>query len=192
VTRGSATVTVVAPERAPSPFVAQLVTEAPPVDEGASSPPPATPPAGRAPALPAAVGLAFDHGGYEHEVVELGPSGVRSDVGGAVHLDVAFGTRVVVDGRWMVLAPPAATPRPPAPGDEGLREVLQAWRRDRSRADGVPAYVVFNNKTLDDLVARRPTDYAGLRACTGIGPAKVENYGDDLLAVIAEATAVSP
>jgi len=62
------------------------------------------------------------------------------------------------------------------------------WRLDRSRTDKVPAYVVFTNKTLDDLVARRPTDYAGLRACTGIGPAKVENYGDDLLAVIAEAT----
>jgi ATP-dependent DNA helicase RecQ len=49
----------------------------------------------------------------------------------------------------------------------------------------VPAYVVFNNKTLDDLVARRPTDYVELRACTGIGPAKIEAYGDDLLAVIA-------
>ena len=129
VTRGSATVTVVTPDRAPSPFVAQLMTEAPPAPVERPGPAP-TP------------------------------------------------TR----------APPvAAVPkRPAAPGDEGLRAALQAWRLDRSRADGVPAYVVFNNKTLDDLVARRPADYAQLRACVGIGPAKVENYGDDLLALIAE------
>ncbi|HEY8061099.1 MAG TPA: ATP-dependent DNA helicase UvrD2, partial [Acidimicrobiales bacterium] len=131
VTRGSATVTVVTPQRAPSPFVAQLVTEAPPAPVERPGPAP-TP------------------------------------------------TRV---------APVVAVPsRPAAPGDQGLRDALQAWRLDRSRADGVPAYVVFNNKTLDDLVARRPTDYAQLRACVGIGPAKVENYGDDLLALIAEAS----
>ena len=188
VTRGATTVTVVAPERAPSPFLAQLTHEAPP--PSADAPPPLPPAAGTAkvPEVPAAVGLEFDHGGYSHEVVEVGSAGVRTDVGGAVHLDVGFGTRVVVDRRWRVLGPPAAAPRAAAPGDEGLREVLTAWRLERSRADNVPAYVVFTNKTLDDLVARRPTDYAGLRACTGIGPAKVENYGDDLLAVIAEAT----
>ena len=186
VTRGAATVTVVAPEGSPSPFLAQLVTEAAP--ESAESPaPPPPPPGGRAPVAAAAAGLVFDHGGYEHEVVEVGPSGVRTDVGGAVLLDVAFGTRIVVDGAWMVLGPTPAAPRVAAPGDHGLREALTAWRLERSRADAVPAYVVFNNKTLDDLVARRPTDYAGLRACTGIGPAKVENYGDDLLALIAEA-----
>ncbi len=136
--------------------------------------------------MPAEVGLEFDHGGYEHEVVEVGPTGCAPTSAGRSRLDVAFGTRVVVDGRWVVLGPPAPEPRAAAPGDEGLREALQAWRLERSRADGVPAYVVFNNKTLDDLVARRPTDYAELRACMGIGPAKVENYGDDLLGVIAE------
>ncbi len=187
ITRGASTVTVVAPERAPSPFLEQLRHEAPPM--GAEPPPPPPPTAGaQAPAAAAVVGLEFDHGGYRHEIVEVGPTGVRSDVGGAVPLDVAFGTRVVVDGGWMVLAPSAPEPRAAAPGDEGLRTALTAWRLERSRADSVPAYVVFNNKTLDDLVARRPTDYAGLRACVGIGPAKVENYGDDLLAVIAEAT----
>ena len=72
-----------------------------------------------------------------------------------------------------------------APGDVGLRDALQAWRLERSRADACPAYVVFNDKTLDDLVARRPTSYAELRACVGIGPAKVENYGDELLELIA-------
>ncbi len=89
------------------------------------------------------------------------------------------------------LAPPREQPKAPTrvdgPGDGALRDRLQSWRLDRSRTDGVPAYVVFNNKTLDDLVARRPATYIELRACTGIGPAKIEAYGDDLLALVAAA-----
>ena len=188
LTRCSRTVTVVVPERQPSPFVAQLAEEAAPAPVGAVERPSSPPaPAREVPPLPVAVGLTFDHGGYGHEVVEIGPTGVRTDVGGAVHLDLAFGTRVQADGAWVVLAPPAAAPREDEPGDAGLREALTAWRLARSRADEVPAYVVFTNKTLDDLVARRPRDYAELRACTGIGPAKVEAYGDELLEVIATA-----
>lgn len=79
--------------------------------------------------------------------------------------------------------PQPAAPRRDEP--EGLRDRLKAWRLERSRADGVPAYVVFSDRTLDDLCARLPTSYAELRACHGIGPAKAENYGDELLAVIA-------
>lgn len=69
---------------------------------------------------------------------------------------------------------------------QALNEALRQWRKARSTADGVPAYVVFADRTLDDLVARRPTSFPELLACHGIGPAKVENYGDELLAVIAE------
>ena len=71
---------------------------------------------------------------------------------------------------------------------QALHEALRQWRKARSTADGVPAYVVFADRTLDDLVARRPTSFPELLACHGIGPAKVENYGDELLAVIAEFT----
>ena len=83
--------------------------------------------------------------------------------------------------------PPAPGPAdvPPPPGSRELDEALRAWRKARATAAGVPAYVVFSNKTLDDLVRRRPTDYPGLLACHGIGPAKAENYGDEILAVIA-------
>ncbi len=98
-------------------------------------------------------------------------------------------------------APPRPTaggkssgPKPPAePVDpaawkqaQALHEALRQWRKARSTTDGVPAYVVFADRTLDDLVARRPTTFPELLACHGIGPAKVENYGDELLAVIAE------
>ena len=58
---------------------------------------------------------------------------------------------------------------------------LRAWRRERAQADGVPAFVVFGDKTLYDIVARRPTSDAALFEVWGMGRAKVERYGAELL-----------
>ena len=69
----------------------------------------------------------------------------------------------------------------------GLEERLKAWRLERSRRQQVPAYVIFSNKTLDDLCARLPTNDAELLACNGIGPAKLEAFGDELLTLIDDA-----
>jgi superfamily II DNA helicase RecQ len=44
---------------------------------------------------------------------------------------------------------------------------------------------VFNNATLDDLIARRPVDENALLDVTGIGPVKVERYGAAILEIIA-------
>jgi DNA helicase-2/ATP-dependent DNA helicase PcrA len=62
---------------------------------------------------------------------------------------------------------------------------LKEWRLARARAEEVPAYVVFNDRTLAELVARTPTTLAELADIPGIGPAKLERYGDDLLAALA-------
>src|SRR3712207_8090620 len=51
---------------------------------------------------------------------------------------------------------------------------LRRWRLERSRADGVPAYVVFHDRTLAAIVARRPATRAELAAIPGIGPAKLD------------------
>jgi DNA helicase-2/ATP-dependent DNA helicase PcrA len=64
---------------------------------------------------------------------------------------------------------------------------LKAWRLDRSKTDGVPAYVVFHDKTLEEIARRRPRDLAGLGAVPGIGPAKLDRYGDEVLAALAAA-----
>jgi ATP-dependent DNA helicase RecQ len=81
------------------------------------------------------------------------------------------------------LAAPTATPEgaPPAP----LVDELRAWRSRRSRKDGVPAYVVLHDATLHELAARRPRSTAELAAVKGLGPTKLERYGDELLAVLA-------
>ncbi|MEO5986968.1 MAG: ATP-dependent DNA helicase UvrD2 [Candidatus Limnocylindria bacterium] len=72
--------------------------------------------------------------------------------------------------------------------DEPLLERLIEWRRERARADGVPAYIVADNKTLAGIAANRPTDEAGLLGVPGIGPRKAETYGDDILRVIGDAS----
>ena len=87
---------------------------------------------------------------------------------------------------------PAAGPARPArstPAADGrLLDALKQWRLERSRADGVPAYVVADNKTLEAIAATEPASLGELRACPGIGPAKLESYGDDILEVIRSAS----
>jgi DNA helicase-2/ATP-dependent DNA helicase PcrA len=71
------------------------------------------------------------------------------------------------------------------PADQRLFEELRRWRSQQARAASVPAFVIFDDKTLTEVASRRPTDRAGLLAVPGIGPVKLERYGDELLAVVA-------
>ncbi len=64
-------------------------------------------------------------------------------------------------------------------------EALRAWRRERSRSDSVPAYVVFSDATLHALAERAPATTTALAKVPGIGPAKLERYGADILALVA-------
>ena len=71
-----------------------------------------------------------------------------------------------------------------APGDARLADRLRAWRRERAKADEVPPYVVFNDRTLAALATQRPRSRGELLAIDGIGPTKLERYGDDLLGLL--------
>jgi DNA helicase II / ATP-dependent DNA helicase PcrA len=68
-------------------------------------------------------------------------------------------------------------------------QALREWRLARARADEVPAYVVFNDRTLAELASRTPRTLAELSAVPGIGPAKLERYGAELLAQLADVAA---
>ncbi|GAB93933.1 DNA helicase RecQ [Gordonia rhizosphera] len=69
--------------------------------------------------------------------------------------------------------------------DRGLFEHLRTWRKAEASQRGVPPYVVFNDATLRELATRRPESAAQLRSVSGIGDAKLEQYGDAVLATIA-------
>jgi ATP-dependent DNA helicase RecQ len=98
--------------------------------------------------------------------------------------------RTTPDGfRVLVADPEAPCPRIGSGGsadvDEGVAERLRHWRRERSRDDGVPAYVVLHDSTLQELAAVQPRTHDELAGIKGFGPVKLERYGDDLLAVMA-------
>ena len=73
----------------------------------------------------------------------------------------------------------------PATYDEELFERLRAWRVARAAEEKVPAYVVFTDLTLQAIAEVRPNDAAALLRVSGVGPAKIEKYGDDVLALVA-------
>jgi ATP-dependent DNA helicase RecQ len=79
---------------------------------------------------------------------------------------------------------PSLGPKSAGPVDDSVVERLRSWRRQRSQEDGVPAYVVLHDATLRDLAAIRPASLHELAAVKGFGPAKIERYGDDVLAVV--------
>jgi DNA helicase-2/ATP-dependent DNA helicase PcrA len=70
--------------------------------------------------------------------------------------------------------------------DAALFGALVEWRRNLSRAVGSPAYVVFNNETLAAIATARPRTRRALLALPGVGPVKVERYGDAVLALVGE------
>ncbi|WP_369817250.1 DNA helicase RecQ [Cellulomonas sp. Root137] len=66
-----------------------------------------------------------------------------------------------------------------------LFEVLRAWRAGVAKEQGVPAYVVFHDATLREVVTQKPTSLEALGGISGIGAAKLERHGPGLLAALA-------
>ena len=78
-----------------------------------------------------------------------------------------------------------AAPRPrAAEPDDPTYVALKEWRLKRSKRDDVPAYVVFHNSTLAEIAARRPQTIGELASVPGVGPAKLERYGGEVLAAL--------
>lgn len=144
--------------------------------------------------------------GRHHVIVQL------RDEDELVTLRLPHGAHVQVAGTETVLGPPpraggragdGGTATRPAgrsatsPGrldvgvddpepDDALFEALRAWRSKVATTNGVPAYLVFHDRHLQVLAGRKPNTLTELASCPGVGPAKLERYGDDLLDLIAD------
>ena len=68
--------------------------------------------------------------------------------------------------------------------DEGLFDELRALRRRLADEQSVPAFVVFSDATLKAMAAARPTDRQAMLRVSGVGPAKLERYGEAFLVVV--------
>ena len=76
-----------------------------------------------------------------------------------------------------------------AGGDAALLGSLKALRLEIARERGVPAYIVFPDRTLIDMVRRRPRTEAAFAEVNGVGAAKLKEFAAPFLAAIAAAPA---
>jgi len=87
--------------------------------------------------------------------------------------------------------PRAPVPEASSPEVAQVEASLRAWRKERSRADGVAAFIVLSDRHLMGIAERRPASTRELATCPGIGPAKLAAYGDELIEVVASAQTVT-
>ncbi|MGW0824291.1 DNA helicase RecQ [Streptomyces sp. NPDC002845] len=64
-------------------------------------------------------------------------------------------------------------------------EALRAWRAERAREQGVPAYVIFHDATLREIATVWPTSVGQLGGISGVGEKKLATYGEGVLGVLA-------
>ncbi len=120
---------------------------------------------------------------------------LKIDIGGYGGLQLGGTGRAVLKGAESVALHgeaarvPKSRKRSAAPlpenVDEPLFARLKALRLEIARADGVPPYVVFHDRSLQDMAARRPQSLHALATCHGVGARKLERYGERFLAEIA-------
>ncbi|XXQ68534.1 DNA helicase RecQ [Neisseriaceae bacterium B1] len=70
--------------------------------------------------------------------------------------------------------------------EERLFQALRQWRLAKAKADDVPAYVIFGDKTLRDLVEKLPQQLSDFANIYGMGEAKIDKFGDEILAIMAQ------
>ncbi len=70
------------------------------------------------------------------------------------------------------------------PYDEALYEALRQWRLEVARETKVSAFIIFYNRTLEEIARHRPRNRSELLRISGIGPAKLAKYGAEVLEVV--------
>ena len=111
---------------------------------------------------------------------------------------------VLVDGAPAVLGLPRRSPTRVAASEGAARflapasaddldgpatarfEALRDWRSRTASQLGMPAYIVFNDAHLRGIARANPDSLVALSRCNGVGPKKLDQYGDDILSVLAD------
>ena len=69
---------------------------------------------------------------------------------------------------------------------------LRALRKERADAEGVPAYALFTNEQLAEMVQRRTVSATALRDIAGVGEARATKYGEAFLRIVQDAALSGP
>lgn len=158
----------------PSRFVAEIkpagASDGPPLPERAPTP-----------VVVARDGLEIEMaGGFSGHIADVRDDGALVTLSTGTELFVRFGERVTAGGLTAPLT---------APEEEGgaLADALRAWRKERAKADGMPAYVVMHDRTLDSIAELRPHALEELITVPGMGPVKCERYGSEIIDLVRSA-----
>ncbi|MGI8564099.1 MAG: RecQ family ATP-dependent DNA helicase [Candidatus Dormibacter sp.] len=132
------------------------------------------------------------------EMVEVGLA--RQTSGEYPRLAITeLGSRVLNGETTVALSLPAATPTAvrsasgsaaaagladQSPESAELLARLRTWRLGRARQASLPAYIVFSDRTLAEIAARRPRTAAELASVPGVGPAKLQLYAAEVLSLV--------
>jgi ATP-dependent DNA helicase RecQ len=125
--------------------------------------------------------------GGDRPVVQLTPSGQRALAHRqAIEVELPASPRFGTGREQTADAPPT----------EGLDAVaavrfesLRVWRSEMAREEAVPPYIVFNDRTLAAIAAACPASQEELLAVPGVGPAKLERYGEQILRLLGRGSA---
>jgi ATP-dependent DNA helicase RecQ len=71
----------------------------------------------------------------------------------------------------------------------GVSDALRAWRIEQARRRGVAPFVILHDRTLDAIASSLPRSLEELHRLPGIGPAKLDAYGDTILSLVASVVA---
>ena len=77
-----------------------------------------------------------------------------------------------------------ATPKVDPADRSPLSNALRAWRTARAKADAVAPFIIFHDSTIEAIAERRPRSIADLRRVPGIGPMKLDRYGEEIIGVV--------
>lgn len=81
-------------------------------------------------------------------------------------------------------APPAHERLVLSAGEDRIFEALKNWRREEAVLNEVPAFTIFGNRTLKAIAIAKPSSLSALEQIPGVGPAKLEAYGDAILKLL--------
>ena len=123
----------------------------------------------------------------EMDIVRFGRWSVTGAGREVLRGGAAFRMRADVAGRRRAQSRRPPPPAPAAdPADAALLKALKARRRELAEAQGVPAYVVFADRTLIDMARRKPRTEREMAGLHGVGEMKLKRYAGSFLPVIAE------
>ena len=181
LTRARRSAVVLAEDDRPSRFLRELH------EEWVAEPEPVATDGGRD-GIIAEVGMTLTAtGGISGTITRVSGTGATVALGPGSNLIVRYGEQVTANGRRGRLQQGSRQREHPAPSAAAgpTDAALRQWRLERARSDGVPPYVVMHDTTLIAIAEQTPTTLVQLSRVPGIGPAKLDRYGDEILAVVA-------